>query len=481
MNNNREKALIKNTIIISIGIICTKLITFFLLPLYTGILSTSEYGIVDLLNTLVSLLLPIITFQVEQAAFRELLECRNDDKKKKIIISNSIISVSIQCAVFFGVFFLFSFFIHNDYKWFLFINIIVNIYASLLLQISRGIGDTKRYSVGSFLTALFTIIFSIFFLVILKLQVYGMLSATIIGQIGCFIYLFFTLKIYKYLSFKSKSFSVTKRLWKYSVPLIPNAISWWVFSSSDRVIVSSFLGLSMNGILSVSSKFSGMYVTLYNIFDRSWIESISLHINDKDIEDYFNKTFNIILKIFVSILILLISIMPFVFRIMINENYNYGYYFVPILLLGALFTVCQGLLAVVYAAKKDTKSIAKTSVAAAILNIIIHLSLIKFIGLYAAAISTLLAYFILFIYRFIDIRKRYLNVLISKKLLFVSTLLLLFVIVVYYCNNDLFSIVCVIITSMALFIFNYKLIKEMVIILKNKMIKIKKKENENVY
>ena len=173
--------------------------------------------------------------------------------------------------------------------------------------------------------------------------------------------------------------------------------------------------------------------------------------------------------------------MPFVFRIMINENYNYGYYFVPILLLGALFTVCQGLLAVVYAAKKDTKSIAKTSVAAAILNIIIHLSLIKFIGLYAAAISTLLAYFILFIYRFIDIRKRYLNVLISKKLLFVSTLLLLFVIVVYYCNNDLFSIVCVIITSMALFIFNYKLIKEMVIILKNKMIKIKKKENENVY
>lgn len=47
-----------------------------LLPLYTGILSTEEYGIVDLLNTLVSLLLPIVTFQVEQAVFRELIEVR---------------------------------------------------------------------------------------------------------------------------------------------------------------------------------------------------------------------------------------------------------------------------------------------------------------------------------------------------------------------------------------------------------------------
>ena len=74
---NREKGLIKNTLIITIGKICTQLITFFLLPLYTSILSTEEYGIVDLLNTLVSLLLPIITFQVEQAVFRKLIDNRN--------------------------------------------------------------------------------------------------------------------------------------------------------------------------------------------------------------------------------------------------------------------------------------------------------------------------------------------------------------------------------------------------------------------
>ena len=75
----REKSLVKNTIILSIGNLFTKLITFFLLPLYTAILSTEEYGIVDLLNTLVSLLLPIVTFQIEQAVFRYLIENREKE------------------------------------------------------------------------------------------------------------------------------------------------------------------------------------------------------------------------------------------------------------------------------------------------------------------------------------------------------------------------------------------------------------------
>ena len=96
----REKILVKNTIILTIGKICTQLITFFLLPLYTGILSTEEYGIVDLLNTLVSLLLPIVTFQIEQALFRNLIEYREDEKNKKTIISTGVFSVFIQCIVY---------------------------------------------------------------------------------------------------------------------------------------------------------------------------------------------------------------------------------------------------------------------------------------------------------------------------------------------------------------------------------------------
>ena len=106
---NREKKLLKNTMIITIGKICTQLITFLLLPLYTGVLTTAEYGIVDLLNTLVSLCLPIVTLQIEQAVFRELLEVRNNEKEKKKIISSTIVTVILQ-SIFFLILFIIKFF-----------------------------------------------------------------------------------------------------------------------------------------------------------------------------------------------------------------------------------------------------------------------------------------------------------------------------------------------------------------------------------
>lgn len=468
-SENREKTLLKNTAIISLGIICTKLITFFLLPLYTGILTTEEYGIVDLLNTLVSLTLPIVTFQIEQAVFRELIEVRQNKKSMGKIISSSLFSVIGQCIIFAILLLIISPLINNDYKYYLFFNIIASIFASLFLQISRGIGDTKRYSIASFVTAIFTIIFNILFLVGFKMKVNGMLLGTLIGQISCVIYLFIFLKLYNYISYKLFDKKMVLKLWKYSVPLIPNAISWWVFGSSDRVIVSMFLGLSMNGILSVSSKFSAMYVTLYNIFDRSWIESISMHINDADIADYFNKMMNKALKIFASIMMVIISVMPFAYSILINEKFSYGYMFVPILMIAAFFTVCQGMIAVIYAGKKDTKAIAKTSIVAAILNIVIHLSLIKFIGLYAAVVSTLASYFVIFIYRLYDINKRYMKIYLEKKFIIFTTLYMMMLLFLYYNNVLLMNVLSIIFTIAYVFVINYDTIKGIVLFIKKKV------------
>ncbi|HBA37532.1 MAG TPA: hypothetical protein DCY94_02290, partial [Firmicutes bacterium] len=332
---NREKKLINNTLIITIGKVCTQLITFLLLPLYTGILSTEEYGVVDLLNTLVALVLPIVTFQVEKALFRELIEVRSDDKKKTNIISNSFFSVVIQCSIYMIFFFIIYPFVDNRYKIFLATNVLANIFSSLFLQIARGLGDNKKYSIGSFISAFSTIFFNVIFLTVMHYGVYGMLIGTLLGQITCIIYLFMTLKIYRYLDISKLDKKVVKKLWAYSVPLIPNAISWWVFNASDRVIVSSFLGLSSNGILAAATKFSSVYITLYNIFDISWTESVVVNIDDDDIENYFNKIFNIIMKIFIALAIGIIAFMPFVYPILINEKFAFGYNLVPILVIAS--------------------------------------------------------------------------------------------------------------------------------------------------
>ena len=432
---SREKNLAKNTIIITIGKICTQLITFFLLPLYTGILSTEEYGTVDLLNTLVSLLLPIVTFQVEQAVFRELIEVRGKKDKESRIISSAVITVIFQCIVYLIIFALISPFINNHYKFFLATNVVANIFLSLLLQIARGFGDNKNYAFASFISALSTIVFNVLFLVVIKLGANGMLLGTMLGQIVATIYLFISLKLYKYLKVKDYKKEVIKSLWKYSLPLIPNAISWWVFNASDRVIASAFLGVDQNGILAASLKFSAVFITFYNIFNMSWTESISIAIKDDDVSDFFNRMFNIVLRLFTAMAVGMIACMPFVFPIMINEKFSAGYGLIPISIIGSLFNVVVGLISVIYVAEKNTKAIASTSIVSAVINIIVHLVLIKFIGLYAAVISTFVAYFVMSIYRLMDASKRYFKVKIDMKFIIQSFIALIFVFASYYISN----------------------------------------------
>ena len=105
---NREKQLIKNTIIVAIGKICTQFISFFLLPLYTALLSTEEYGTVDLLNTYVSLLIPLFFLQIDQSVFRYLIDFRKNLTEKKKLVSTTLIIVIIQSVIFFFFYLLIS-------------------------------------------------------------------------------------------------------------------------------------------------------------------------------------------------------------------------------------------------------------------------------------------------------------------------------------------------------------------------------------
>lgn len=465
---SREGSLIKNTVIITIGKICTQLITFLLLPLYTSILSTEEYGIVDLLNTLVYLCVPIVTFQIEKAVFRYLIDNRGNEVKVKSTISTTIIIITLQSAVYLLLFAMISPFVHNEYKYFLASNAIANIFSSVLLQIVRGIGDNKRYAIGSFIMAFVTVLLNVLFIVGLKMGAYGMLIATLIGNIVCCFYLILIKKLYRYISIRAYNKVLLKSMWKYSVPLIPNAISWWIFNSSDRIIVSSILGVSQNGILSTSYKFSSVYITLYNIFDITWTESAVLHINDEDCSEFFSKIINTVLKLFATICLLIIAFMPFIFPIMINEKFGEAYNQIPILMIASLFNVIVGLISVIYIAKKDTKAVAMTSGVAAIINLIINLVLIKFIGLYAASISTLVAYAIMAIYRLYDVKK-YIKIKLDKKFIWMTIIMIILLFSTYYKNNLYGNILTILITLIYAFLINKSSIGIVINMIKEKL------------
>ena len=109
---------------------------------------------------------------------------------------------------------------------------------------------------------------------------------------------------------------------KYSIPLVPNMISWWVVDASDRTIVTSFLGIGMNGILSAATKFSNVISTLYSVFNLTWTESAAINIDSEDRDEFFSKILDFIIRFFGSLILGIIAFMPLVFSLMINEKFG---------------------------------------------------------------------------------------------------------------------------------------------------------------
>lgn len=82
---NEKKRLIKNTGIIAIGNISTKLVSFFLLPLYTTLLSASEYGVFDYILSIATFCVPFVSVLMDESIFRFLIDCKKQEEKEKVI------------------------------------------------------------------------------------------------------------------------------------------------------------------------------------------------------------------------------------------------------------------------------------------------------------------------------------------------------------------------------------------------------------
>lgn len=464
----RKKELAKNTLIILIGKICTQFISFLLLPLYTSVLNTEEYGVVDLITTYVSLIVTIVTLQIAAGVFRFLIDTRNkSEKDKKDVISTSYVMTLVLTIITVFFYGLINYFINIEYSIYIVCLIIVSIWVDMLLQTARGLGDNIGYSIGSVISGGLTIILNVIFLVILKIGVPGMFLANIIANTTTSIFLFFKDKTYKYLSTKNIDNKLLISILKYSLPLVPNGIMWWILNVSDRTILTVFVGISANGIYAVANKFPNIITNIFNIFRISWNESATLHINDEDASEFISSTLREVFNVFSSVCLCMISGMFIVFPIMINDNYSEAYKYIPILSVAILLNIIVSFFSVIYTAKKMSKEVAKTSLYSAMINLLVHLGLVKYIGVYAAAISTLVAFGVMSIYRYIDVQK-YLKIKFNNKILLLTTLVYFICIVIYYLNNIYLKFISLLIAIIYSLYCNKNIIKKIMDMIVNK-------------
>ncbi len=347
-----------NTVIVFIGTAGSKLISFIMLPFYTKYLSVSDYGITDSINTYVSLLIGVITICMADAIFVFSNQEKDEDKIKYFSSGICIAFLGISIYTVFiilvknlinvesGVFF--------EYAWFILLLLITSFIQNYLQNFLKGLNKMFLFSITGILNTIFMALVAIY--LIPKYGVMGYIySIAIANVLSSFIIIIFG-RYFRYIKIHYVNLVTIKDLLKFSLPLIPNSVMWWLLSASNRPIMEKYVGNEGIGLYAVANKLPSIIVILFTIFINSLIVSL--------LEEYkkpgFNKFYNDIFIFIFSIQIIVASILSlfgsFFIRIITTKDSFYdAWLYIPFLSLSVILSNSASYLGCTFTVAKKTK------------------------------------------------------------------------------------------------------------------------------
>ena len=402
----KYKYLLKNIGLLTISNFATKLLSFFLVPIYTSVLTTGQYGTYDLFNTTIGVLIPILTINAVEFVLRYSLDKSYNQNAVVTIGAKWMLVSSLVVIIFLVVNNIFGFIpLLQEYSIFFFWMYFSQALSGIMTSYARGSDHVAALSVSSVIASAITIFCNILFLIPLKMGLPGYFWANIIGPLFQCVYLVISMKIWKNMQFSANYAKQEKEMLKYSLPMIANSISWWINSVSDRYVVTWFCGIAANGIYSISNKIPSILSILQTIFNQAWTLSAVKDFDPNDESGFFANTY----KIYNCILVIGCSLVIASDRILASFIYAKAFYsawkYVPFLTIAVLFNALVGYLGGFFTAVKDSKAYAIASIVGAISNVVLNLILVPKFGTIGAAFSTAVSYIEAWIIRLIQSRK----------------------------------------------------------------------------
>ena len=388
------KYLIKNIGLLTISSFGTKLLSFFLVPLYTNVLTTNEYGTYDLLNTTIAVLVPLLTLNIADAVMRFPLDGNCDPPAILRIGFRYFFIGFVPLFIFVVIDYWFNFLpILHDYSLFFILLYAVTGLNGIITSYARGIEKIAALSISGIISTLTIIVLNILLLVVFPLGINGYFIANIIGIAAQTLYLLIATKAWKTVGVSSsKDLTTQREMTAYSVPLMANTLAWWVNNSSARYIVTWLRGLSENGILSVSYKIPSILSIFQTIFMQAWTISATKDFDPDDKKGFFSRVYNYYNFAMTVVCSLLIVTARLLASFLYAKEFYIAWKCVPFLLISILFGAVSGYLGGIFAAVKDSKSIASTTLAGAAINLVFDFALVYFIGTVGAAIANMISY-----------------------------------------------------------------------------------------
>jgi len=412
MSSSPYRSLGKNTAIFAIGSFGSKAISFFMLPIFTRVLTQADYGKIDIITTSISLLLPLLTLNIVEAVFRFTLDKGSLEEKQAIFTS----ALTVGTAGFMFLLLFIPVFINFGVSGSLLVAFLILFYLDIIYGITkvliRAEQKLKLFAMSDIVhTAVFASM-GIILVAFLRLGVIGYLFSQIIAVTVSTAVLLFFGEIGSYLKASLVSMSQIREMIRYAIPLVPNSLSWWIMSASDRYMLAFFLGFSSTGIYAVAHKFPLLLSILNTVFYQAWQISSIDQYNSPERQTFYSNTFRILYTfMFLGTILFSIVLKPFV-TLMTGTGFQESWRFVPFLILGTVFHSFSQFFGVGYLAAKKTGGAFRTSGIGAAANIGVNLLLIPIIGIQAASISTAIAFFVMWIARLIETR-RYFTVTIK--------------------------------------------------------------------
>lgn len=399
---NRNESLAKNTVIFAVGSFGSKLLQFILVPFYTRAMTDAEFGVTDLLQGAVSLLLPIFTLTIYESVFRYAMEKETDRKG----VFSAGVAVTVAGIGFLAVIAAaLTFFTTIEYVPLVAALTAANALRTLLSQYTRAIDRSVLFTVDNLLMTVAVLILNIVFIAVLKLGVEGYMY----GYIGANLFSCVFLRIALGREARVKLSRVSKQLLKtlllYSVPLIPNAICWWLTSYTDRVMITGMVSVGASGLYAAAHKVPSLLSVVVTIFFQAWQISANEEFKKKDIGAFYSEIFRAVSGcVFVISALLTLLCRPITF-LLVGEEFHPSWVYMPVLILSMTFFSFAQFLGSIYSANKKTKMAFVTNFIAMLVNAALNYVLISLLGPVGAAAATAFSYLVLWVVRVWDTGK----------------------------------------------------------------------------
>lgn len=385
----------KNALFMFVGSIGSKVLTFLMLPFYTSYLSVGDYGTVDLIMVYVTLLTSIVTCCLTEAIFVFPKDRPSDEQKSyftsgflfsagALLLAGLLFAVSanlLRSADYNGIF--------AEYNVYIFLTICTTYFQSYTQQFARSIGKVKIYVISGIILTLSTVLLSLWLLP--SRGITGYIYAMVFAPFITTVYTVLAGREYAYFSPEGLSKGKLLEMLKYSIPMIPNSVIFWILGTLNRPLLAHYSGIDSVGILAVANKFPALLTMIYGVFAYSWQISVLEEFRSEDYRIFYNRIFRIFLLV-LSLCVLGITLLsrPLIEMMTTPEYYEASLY-VPCLSLAVAFSNMAGFVGTNFSATKESKHYFSTSVWGGGACILMNFLFIPLSGIWGAVISILLS------------------------------------------------------------------------------------------